>query len=171
MAGLIGRVSKKRVKDPTLVGDEFMVLKTAPHTPSVIHLTLAFFPSSNEAQARTFAAMVQEQDRSLLGMRASCPPERRPWCSSGHMGCRPAIVLMSSIAPYVKGVDAGGAGRVCRAGGLRRASVTKCHRPWASCSLTGWMMESRPMTKWCSTSMYLRPNQKVHYRCARHGRC
>ncbi len=30
MAGIVGRVSKKRAKDPALVGDEFIVLKHAP---------------------------------------------------------------------------------------------------------------------------------------------
>jgi len=49
MAGLIGRVSKKRAKDPTLVGDEWIVLK---HAPNVIgdKLELVFCPSSHEAQ-------------------------------------------------------------------------------------------------------------------------
>ena len=59
---MVGCVSKKRAEDPSLVGDEFIVLKAAPNAIGD-HLDLVFFPASAEAQARSFAAMVKEQEK------------------------------------------------------------------------------------------------------------
>lgn len=103
MAGLLGRVSKKRAKDPSLVGDEFIVLKAAPVAIGDL-LDLAFFPASAEAQARSYAAMLQEQEKPEADRDAAVMATGA--AAMAHVSVE-TLVKPSSLKTFCKGAGSG----------------------------------------------------------------